>query len=134
MSSPRQVLAPDPALVIRTWYCVLESRWVRGTGVQGVVSRRLIGATTSSAIAGADAEPELGGTRDSEVSTIGASPGTRSWSSRSTARTIGSAWNRSGITSASRVLVSPTRLIPWWWAMYDRTTTDRLPLGRRSGV
>src|SRR4051794_9710146 len=134
MSRPRQVLTPDPALVIRTWYCVLESRWVRGTGVAGVVSRRLIGAMTSSAIAGADADPELGGPRPSEVSTIGASLGTRSWSSRSMARTTGSAWNRNGITSASKELVSPTRLIPWWWAMYDLTTTDRRPLGRRSGV
>ena len=49
-------------------------------------------------------------------------------------RIIGSAWNRRGIGSSSRALASATRLIPWWWAMYSRTTTERFPFGTRSLV
>ena len=39
-----------------------------------------------------------------------------------------------GIGSSSKALVRATRLIPWWWAMYDLTTTWRWPRGNRSGM
>ena len=42
-------------------------------------------------------------------------------------RTIDEAWNRRGIGSPSIALARATRLIPWWCAMYDWTTTDFLP-------
>ena len=94
----------------------------------GVVRRRLnkepapeSAARTRSSRAGA-------------ASTIGESAGIRSWSSSSAARTMGSRWNRRGIGSSSKTLVKATRLIPWWWAMYDFTTARRWPWGNRSGV
>ncbi len=113
---------------------------VRGAGVNGVVSRRLIGAAAVSAPGdgwSADAatvEPGAVLLSAVTVSTIGALLGTRSSSNRSMARTIGSAWKRCVMTSACSVLFRATRLIPWWCAMYDRTTTERFPLGTRSGV
>ena len=70
----------------------------------------------------------------SDGSTIVTSRGMRSCRRRSTARTIGTAWNRRGIGSSSTALARATRLIPWWWAMYERTTAERRPWGTRSGV
>jgi hypothetical protein len=101
---------------------------VRGEGVAGVVRRRF----NCGEPAGLAADSGPGAT--SAGSTIVTSRGMRSCRRRSTARTIGTAWKRRGIGSPSTALARATRLIPWWWAMYERTTTERRPWGTRSGV
>ena len=38
------------------------------------------------------------------------------------------------MTSPRTTFVAATRLIPWWWLMYDRTTVERRPGSCRDGV
>ena len=62
------------------------------------------------------------------------SRGIRSWSSSSAAWTIGSAWKRRRMIPCSRTLAMATTVMPWWWAMKDRTIANAVPSGRRLRV
>jgi hypothetical protein len=54
--------------------------------------------------------------------------------SSSLARTIGSSWKRARIAPALSTLAIETTTIPWWCAMYIRTTATVVAGGRRDAV
>ena len=99
--------------------------------MSGEVKRRLIGATVSWG-------PVRGGFFRRSLA-IGGLDDWRISRDPLLSKQIDRADHRLGMKSpwhhiASSVLARATRLIPWWWAMYDLTTTLRSPLGTRSGV
>ena len=59
---------------------------------------------------------------------------TRSCRRSAVAWMIGSAWKRSRITPSSRALAMAVIVMPWWWAMKERTTATCSPFGTRPGV
>ena len=82
---------------------------------------------------GARRRPVLDDAAGAAVSTIGASVGTRSWSSSSMARTSRSAWNRRVITSASKRVGQRHQAHPLVMGHVGSDDDRALPLGQAVG-